>query len=303
MPVMTNAVPQFATTDLELVPARTGIGLKPVHYETILRDKPDIGFFEIHAENYMGAGGPPHRYLAAIREHYPLSVHSVGLSLGGPLAPDEKHLERLSVVVDRYQPGLVSEHLAWSGLDGRFANDLLPLPYTRPSLERTLAHVDRTQTVLGRRVLIENPATYIRCAESDLHECEFLGELAQRSGCGLLLDVNNVYVSSRNHGLSARGYLAAFPLELVDEIHVAGHQPHTDADGSEFLIDSHDQPVSEEVWQLLDETLERAGPLPVLLERDGNIPDWQELAAEASLADSYLQRSAATPKNRLLAHA
>ena len=300
---MTSAAPQLATTDAETIPARAGIGLKPVHYETILRNLPDLGFLEIHAENYMGAGGPPHRYLAAIRDHYPLSVHGVGLSLGGPTAPDETHLERLRGVVERYQPGLVSEHLAWSGLNGWFANDLLPLPYTRRSMERTLAHVDRVQEILGRRILIENPATYVRFETGDLHECEFLRELACRSGCGLLLDVNNVYVSSRNHGFSARNYLTDFPIELVEEIHVAGHQPHGDADGSTLLIDSHDQPVTEAVWQLLDETLERSGPLPVLLERDGNIPDWQELAAEAAVADGYLQRHAAKSTDRQLAYA
>lgn len=299
---MTNAA-HLATTDAEPVPARAGIGLKPVHYETILRDLPDVGFFEIHAENYMGAGGPPHRYLAAIRERYPLSVHGVGLSLGGPDAPDENHLQRLRNVVTRYRPGLVSEHLAWAGLNGRFANDLLPLPYTRQTLERTLAHIERAQDVIGRKILIENPATYLRFEASDMRETEFLRELAQRSGCGLLLDVNNVYVSSRNHGFIARDYLDSFPLEFVDEIHVAGHQPQTGEDGSTLLIDSHDQPVCKGVWELLDETLTRSGPLPVLLERDGNIPEWRELAAEAALADDCLRSYADQSGNRLSAHA
>jgi len=299
---MTRAVPTFTTAKAESIPARAGIGLKPVHYETILRNLPDIGFFEVHAENYMGAGGPPHRYLAAIRETYPLSVHGVGLSLGGPEAPDETHLERLRAVVAHYQPGLVSEHLAWAGLDGRFANDLLPLPYTRRSLERTLAHVNRAQEVLGRRILIENPATYIRFVDSDIDECSFLRELAQRSGCGLLLDVNNVFVSANNHGFDAPDYLAAFPLDYVEEVHVAGHQATTDASGMELLIDSHDQPVSDPVWQLLAETLARSGPLPVLLERDGNIPAWDELAAEAAVADEFLQQLAGDADARQLAH-
>ena len=299
---MRYAAPQPVQTDAETIPARAGVGLKPAHYEHILRERPDIGFFEVHAENFMGAGGPPHRYLSAIREHYPLSVHGVGLSIGGPTAPDDRHLNRLRRVVERYRPGLVSEHLAWAGLNGRFANDLLPLPYTRHTLERTVSHLHQVQDVLGRRILIENPATYIRFEQTDMHECDFLRELARRSGCGLLLDLNNVYVSAFNHGYAPQDYLARFPLELVGEIHVAGHVLRDDAD-SGFLIDSHDQPVADAVWSLLDETIRRGGPRPVLLERDGNIPGWEELAAEAAVADSRLPLSDSKPGRRQLAHA
>lgn len=300
---MTPAAPASTTAKAEPIPARAGVGLKPIHYETILRERPDIAFFEIHAENYMGAGGPPHRYLTAIRDEYPLSVHGVGLSIGGPDAPDARHLERLRTVVQRYQPGLVSEHLAWAGLPDAFANDLLPLPYTRSNLERTLAHVDQVQETLGRRILIENPSTYLRFEDSDIDERSFLRELAQRGGCGLLLDVNNVYVSARNHGNNAHTYLEDFPFEYVEEVHVAGHKPASDEAGRYFLIDSHDQPVSNEVWQLLRLALAGSGPVPVLLERDGNVPAWQELAAEAAIADAYLQQLVSERHDRQLAHA
>ncbi len=261
-----------------------GVGLKPQHVRTILATRPRLGFFEVHAENYMGAGGPPHRHLAAIREHYPLSIHGVGLSLGGAGDLDRAHLGRLAALVRRYEPMLVSEHLAWSSHHGRFLNDLLPLPYTRRALDRVVAHVDQLQMALGRRILLENPATYLGFTESCLEETDFIAGIARRAGCGLLLDVNNVYVSCTNHGRDAGAYLAAFPMQRVEEIHLAGHAPRRDSGGAALLVDSHDRPVAEPVWTLYRRALERTGPVPTLIERDAAIPPWDELQAEAQRA-------------------
>jgi uncharacterized protein (UPF0276 family) len=256
-----------------------GAGLKPQHYAEILAARPDIGFFEIHAENFMSAGGPPHRWLAAIAEIYPLSVHGVGLSLGSaePLDPDR--LARLARVVALYLPVLVSEHLAWCDFSGRAFPDLLPLPYDEANLRRIADKIDATQTALGRAILLENPATYLRYAGDAFAEPQFLDELASRSGCGLLLDVNNVHVSAVNHGFDAEQYLDAFPLERVGEIHLAGFAEAQDARGA-FLIDDHGGLVSEAVWALYADVLRRAGPRPTLIEWDNNVPEWSELFAE-----------------------
>ena len=281
---------QTTATAAEPIPARAGVGLKPQHYADILRDQPELGFFEVHAENYMGAGGPPHRYLTAIRERYPLSIHGVGLSLGSHEALDLAHLDRLTALVQRYEPGLVSEHLAWSVHQGQFLNDLLPLAYTRANLQRLVEHVEQVQTALKVQLLIENPATYVCFSSSEMSEAEFLQQLARRSGCGLLLDVNNVFVSASNHAYSASHYLEQFPTELVAELHIAGHSVARDELGDAFLVDSHDQAVIADVWQLLEQALTRTGPLPVLLERDGNIPDWSTLAAEADIADVIIRQ-------------
>ncbi len=278
--------------NLEAIPARAGVALKPQHYQAILKENPDIGFFEVHAENYMGAGGPPHRYLTAIREQYPLSVHGVGLSLGGENPIDKHHLARLRQVVNRYQPQLVSEHLAWSSHDGKFLNDLLPVAYTRSSLDRLVAHLDQTQEALGRRILLENPATYLRFRQSEMQETEFLANAARRSGCLLLLDINNVYVSAVNHAYSAEKYIDEFPLSQVAQIHIAGHATEIDAEGQPLLIDSHDHEIASSVWRLYEHCLAQTGPLPTLLERDGNIPEWPVLFAEAQIAEMLLDRCA-----------
>jgi uncharacterized protein (UPF0276 family) len=270
------------------IDARAGAGLKPAHIPAILDDRPDVGWFEVHAENYMGAGGPPHFFLERIRALYPISVHGVGLSIGSAdgLAPG--HLARLKKVVDRYQPFVVSEHLAWSTHDGAFLNDLLPLPYTRATLDLVVRHVDEAQTALGRQILIENPSTYLRFDDEEMAETEFLRALARRSGCGLLLDVNNVAVSAANHGFDAARYLAVFPVEHVAEIHLAGHAV-LEGRGTKLLVDTHDRPVADAVWRLWRDLIDRIGPLPTLIEWDTDVPDWRVLAAEVARADCALR--------------
>lgn len=272
--------------------SRGGVGLKPCHYGEILRDLPDVGFFEVHAENFMGAGGPPHRYLSAIREHYGLSIHGVGLSLGGAEPLDGEHLQRLAQLVARYEPQAVSEHLAWSSHAGVFLDDLLPIPYTNETLRLVCDHVDDAQSALGRAMLLENPSTYVAFAEGDYDEPEFIAEVIRRTGCGLLLDVSNVHVSCTNHARDAHSYLAALPLDRVGEIHLAGFDMRTDVRGRPLLIDSHDRAVDEVVWSLYADVIDCLGPMPTLIERDANIPTWSELAAEAWRADGLMQVSA-----------
>ena len=267
--------------------ARAGAGLKPAHYATILDDRPDVGWFEVHAENYMGAGGPPHFFLERIRALYPLSVHGVGLSIGSAGGLSRGHLARLKAVVDRYQPFVVSEHLAWSTHDGVFLNDLLPLPYTTSTLDLVVRHVDEAQTFLGRQILVENPSTYLRFDGPQMAETEFLRAVAQRTGCGLLLDVNNVVVSAANHGFDAAGYLAAFPVEHVGEIHLAGHAV-LDGGAEALLVDTHDRAVPCAVWALYRGLIDRIGPRPSLVEWDTDVPAWPVLAAEVARADAVL---------------
>jgi uncharacterized protein (UPF0276 family) len=273
---------------LASIPARAGIGLKPEHRKAITQTLPDIGWFEVHAENYMGAGGPPHRFLEWVRERYPLSIHGVGLSIGGAGALDKAHLKRLRALIDRYEPGLFSEHLAWSTHEGVYFNDLLPLPYTAETLAHVATHVDETQCALGRQILIENPSTYVAFEACEMDETEFLSGLARRTGCGLLLDVNNIYVSAANHGFDADAYLDAFPSEHVSEIHLAGHfEAETDEDGR-LLIDAHDSPVRDAVWALYVRALRQAGPLPTLIEWDNDIPEFEMLQFEAQKAETLL---------------
>ncbi|MDR4307043.1 DUF692 domain-containing protein [Chelatococcus sambhunathii] len=266
------------------LPATAGVGFKPDHFAAILETGFD-GFLEVHAENYMGAGGPPHAMLGRLREDHALSIHGVGLSIGGagPLSRD--HLARLRTLCERYEPESFSEHLAWSTHDGVFLNDLLPLPYTGETLARVVDHVDETQAALGRRMLLENPATYVTFAESEIPETEFLSEIARLTGCGLLLDVNNVFVSATNHGFSAEAYLAEFPLEFVGEIHLGGHDAQTDDAGAALLIDAHGAPVAHPVWTLYERVLARTGPIASLIEWDNDVPEWPTLAAEAERAD------------------
>jgi uncharacterized protein (UPF0276 family) len=271
------------------VPARAGVGLKPDHCRDILEGAPDIGWFEVHPENYMGAGGQPHHFLERVRERYPLSLHGVGLSLGGTGPLDGVHLARLKALADRYEPGLFSEHLAWSTHDGAYLGDLLPLPYTEETLAHVARHIDEAQSVLGRRMLIENPSTYVRFAESDMSETDFLTALVGHTGCGLLLDVNNVCVSAANHHYDAAAYIDAFPIEHVGEIHLAGHAAIEDDNGAPLLIDAHDRPVPDEVWRLYQRAISRAGPVPTLIEWDSNIPAWPELFEEAARADRILR--------------
>lgn len=267
------------------MPERAGVGLKAEHYRTIIDTSPDVGFFEVHAENYMGAGGPPHRYLAAIRERYPLSLHGVGLSIGSARPLDRDHLGRLKQLIDRYAPALISEHLAWSSHDAGFLNDLLPLPYTAETLMRVADHVDQVQDALGRQMLLENPSTYLAFAESTWSETGFIAEIVRRTGCGLLLDVNNVHVASINQQWDPIAYIDSYPLAHVQEIHLAGFAPDADDEGRPLLIDAHDRPVADLVWDLFAYTVARTGPVPTLIEWDMDVPDWSMLKAEADRAE------------------
>ncbi len=273
------------------LPPRAGVGFKPEHFDAVMAERPEVGFFEIHAENYMGDGGPPHRRLEALRARYPLSLHGVGLSIGGPRPLDREHLKRLAALRRRYEPGLFSEHLAWSSHDAGFLNDLLPLPYTQETLAVVCDHIDETQAAVGR-MLLENPSTYVRFAESDIPETEFLCEIVRRTGCGLLLDVNNVEVQAGNHGFDPYAYLADFPLEAVGEIHLAGYAEASDDAGAELRIDAHDSPVRPRVWSLYRAVIARIGPKPTLIEWDNDVPDWPTLYAEARRADAEARAAA-----------
>ena len=270
------------------LPARAGLGLKPEHYRDIEATRPDVGFFEVHAENYMGAGGPPHRHLTDIAKHYPLSLHGVGLSIGGEGDLDPAHLKRLRHLVERYRPASFSEHLAWSTHDSTYLNDLLPLPYTEATLERVARHVDEAQQAVGQRLLLENPSTYVLFEESTIEETEFLARVAERSGCGLLLDVNNVMVSAVNHRLDPLAYLDRFPVGLVGEIHLAGYDEAVDGAGERLLIDAHGSPVSPDVVALYRHALGLTGPVATLIEWDNDVPEFGVLLAEAARADAML---------------
>ncbi len=275
------------------IPARAGVGLKPAHIQDILEAEPDIGWFEIHAENYMGEGGPPHASLTAIRERYPLSLHGVGLSIGGAGPLDHAHLSRLKRLIDRYQPALFSEHLAWSSHDTVYLNDLLPLPYNDATLARVCDHIDEVQDTLRRQMLLENPSTYVAFGETTMTEVDFLKAIVRRTGCGLLLDVNNVFVQAANHGLDANNYIDAFPVEHVGEVHLGGHAEDEDDDGSALLIDDHGRAVADPVWALYAQTLSRAGAKPTLIEWDNDVPDWPDLLTEANCADALIARRCA----------
>ncbi len=276
------------------LPARAGAGFKSVHADAILADSYRIGFLEVHAENYMGAGGHPHRLLTRMREQFPLSVHGVGLSIGSERGIDAMHLSRLKTVVERYEPEQVSEHLAWSTHDDSYFNDLLPVPYDRETLDRVCDHIDLVQSVLRRKILLENPSTYAVFERSTMSETDFIREIARRTGCGLLLDVNNVLVSSVNNRFKPLMYLHDFPLDLVEEIHLAGHAEDEDEDGARLLIDAHDRPVDDEVWHLYNIVISQTGPLPTLIEWDNDVPDWPVLRREAQAADAILARHATT---------
>lgn len=265
------------------LPDAPGLGFKPEHFSDILRLSPALGFFEVHAENYMGEGGPPHRMLGRLRQDYALSLHGVGLSIGGPGRLDRDHLARLKGLVERYAPESFSEHLAWSSHGGDYLNDLLPLPYTVETLRSVCDHVDEVQAVLGRRMLLENPSTYVLFEQSTLEETEFLAEVVRRTGCGLLLDVNNVFVSATNHRMDPRAYLSAFPVAAVGEIHLGGHAEEMLPSGP-LLIDDHARPVADPVWTLFAEALALTGPQPVLIEWDNDVPEFPVLLAEAERA-------------------
>ena len=281
-------MPLPSTCAKDRIPARGGVGLKAEHYRTIVETLPDVGFFEVHAENYMGAGGPPHRYLSAIRERYPLSLHGVGLSIGADRPLDEDHLQRLKRLIERYRPGLFSEHLAWSSHDSSFLNDLLPVPYTAETLTRVIEHIDQVQNALRRQMLLENPSTYLAFAESTYSEIDFIAQVVRRTGCGLLLDVNNVYVASTNQEWDPIAYIEAYPLAHVQEIHIAGYTREADDKGRPLLIDTHNRPVEEIVWSLYAHAVTLIGPVPTLIEWDADVPDWPMLKREADRAEAIM---------------
>lgn len=272
------------------LPPAPGVGYKPQHFTQILEHAQPVEWLEIHAENYMGDGGRPLAQLRHLSEKFPISVHGVGLSIGseGPL--DADHLARLKHLVGWLNPASFSEHLAWSTHDSHFLNDLLPLPYTNATLARICEHIDQVQETVGRQMLLENPSSYLAFEESTWSEPDFLREVARRTGCGLLLDVNNVFVSATNLEFSPQGYIDAYPLEKVGEIHLGGHDEDEDDHGRPLLIDSHGREVVDPVWALLDYVLERSGPKPVLVEWDTDVPDWPVLRAEADRAQAALDR-------------
>lgn len=270
------------------IPAIAGIGLKPDHYDDILNTRPAPLWFEIHAENYMSDGGPHHKYLETIRADYPLSVHGVSLSIGSAQPLNRRLLERTRTLMDRYQPALVSEHLSWSVAGETYFNDLLPLPYTEETLRLAIAHIDETQDVLGHQILIENPSTYLQFVDSPIPEHELLSEIVARTGCGLLVDVNNLYVNARNHGVDTAAWLAGIPAAAVGEIHLAGHNVNTYGD-QEILIDDHGSEVCDPVWELYQRALDLFGPKPSLIEWDTRIPTFDVLMTEAGRANQYLQ--------------
>lgn len=271
------------------LPNLVGLGYKPQHYAEIMDDAGPVSWFEVHAENYMGQGGRPLAQLRALSERFPMSVHGVGLSIGGEGPLDKEHLARLKNLCDWLNPASFSEHLAWSSHDSAFLNDLLPLPYNTASLARVTAHISEVQETLGRQMLLENPSSYLAFDASDMDETDFLRELAARTGCGLLLDVNNVFVSATNLGTSPQAYIDAFPLDKVGEIHLGGHDEDEDDGGRPLLIDSHGREMADPVWALLDYTLARSGPRPLLVEWDNDVPDWPVLATEAARAKAALE--------------
>lgn len=265
-----------------------GLGLKPQHYDAALDSTAAGLWFEVHPENYMVAGGPRLAWLEAIRARHAISLHGVALSLAADAEPDAAHLQRLAELARRIEPALISEHLAWSTWRGAYHPDLLPFPRTGVAMSRIAANISRTQDVLQRPIAIENPAHYLQLDGHAWDEIDFLGELARRTGCSLLLDVNNVYVSARNMGYPAEGYIDAFPGDLVAEIHLAGHAPDPQL-GAALLIDSHDAPVSAEVWALYERLIRRIGARPTLIERDDNLPAFEVLFAERERAAALLR--------------
>lgn len=282
------------------IPAAAGIGLRFPHHQIVLDTRPDVPWFEVHTENYMGGGRAP-AILDAVRHDYPLSLHGVGLSLGSADGIDEAHLERVALAVERFEPALVSEHLSWNVVDGTYLADLLPLPLTEEALEVVCRNVDRVQSRLRRPILVENPSSYLRFALSSIPEWEFLAAVAARTGCGILCDVNNVYVSAWNHGWDALAYLDALPAGAIGEIHLAGHAVRPLDDGRILRIDDHGSRVAPEVWALYAAALERFGTVPTLIEWDTDIPAFDVLQDEAAQARAHLDEAHANEPDALAA--
>lgn len=272
------------------LPNLPGVGYKPQHYSDLIENPGTIGWLEIHAENYMGDGGRPIAQLRQLSERFPISVHGVGLSIGGEGRLDPEHLARLKHLVGWLNPTVFSEHLAWSTHDGAFLNDLLPLPYTESTITRVSDHIDELQNTIGRQMMLENPSSYLAFDESTWSEPDFLREVAKRTGCGLLLDVNNVFVSATNLNYDPQKYIKDYPLDYVGEIHLGGHDEDEDDHGKPLLIDSHGAAVVDPVWALLDHTLSLSGHRPILIEWDTDVPEWPILHAEAERAKKALSK-------------
>ena len=283
----------------DLIPACAGVGLRFRHHQEVVEEQPVAAWFEVHTENYMGGGSAP-AYLDAIRRDYPISLHGVGLSLGSAEGIDVRHLESVRDVMKRVEPGLVSEHLSWSLSDGVYLADLLPLPMTEEALSIVCTNVDRTQTYLQRRISLENPSSYLRFRHSTIPEWEFLAEVARRTGCGILCDVNNIYVSASNHGWDALTYLEALPPESVTEVHLAGHSIRQLDQGQIIRIDDHGSRVEPPVWDLFELALKRFGPVPTLVEWDTDVPALEVLMEEAAIAETAIERQR---NDNLCAHA
>ena len=288
---VTRLAPQPATLEKHnSIPARAGIGLRFQHHQAVLDERPNVAWVEVHTENYMG-GGAPLAYLDSVRRDYPIALHGVGLSLGSAEGLDLSHLERIRQVVRRFEPGLVSEHLSWSVVGGAYLADLLPLPMTEEALDLFCRHVEQTQAYLQRQMLIENPSSYLQYRHASIPEWEFIAAVAARTGCGILCDVNNIYVSSCNHGWDPSAYLAALPVDAIGEIHLAGHTVRQLENGYTLRIDDHSARVASDVWALFDEALSRFGPRPTLIEWDNDIPPLAVLLEEAAHADALLRRT------------
>ncbi|WP_033070035.1 DUF692 domain-containing protein [Thalassospira australica] len=269
------------------LPETAGVGFKAEHAQDVFGGEPSVGWFEVHPENYMVAGGPRLAMLEELCGRYPVSMHGVGLSLGGGEKLSERHLADLKRLVDRFNPAMVSEHIAWSSHEGLYMADLLPTPMTETSLDQLVGAIDQLQDYIGRRILIENPTSYLGLPQNSIPELEFITEAARRSGCGLLIDVNNVYISAHNLGFDANRFMDAVPGDLVGEIHLAGHEQDANPD-DDVLIDTHSRPVADPVWALFDRLIARIGPRPTLIEWDNDVPSWDVLAREAARADQHL---------------
>jgi len=268
------------------IPAKSGIGLRARHYREILETLPSVGWLEVHSENFFNDGGQPLFYLEKTRKHYPLSLHGVGLFLGSTDPLNLAHLDHLKSLIERFEPDLVSEHLCWGSVNGRFLNDLLPLPYTEEALDHFCTRVDQVQEFLGRSLLIENVCNYLQYKHSTIPEWDFIAEVSRRTGCGILLDVNNIYVNAVNHKFDPASYFLSIPIDAVREIHLAGFDHNGDC-----LIDTHGQPVWEEVWDLYRQTLKWFGNVPTLIEWDTDVPELSILLDEASKSDAILREN------------
>jgi len=270
------------------VPIRSGIGLRAEHYREVTEKLPSVGWLEVHSENYFGDGGDPLHFLEKARQHYPISLHGVGLSLGSSDDVNTRHLQKLKKLIDRIEPGFVSDHLSWSSVEGKYFNDLFPLPYTNEALNLFARHVEQAQDFLGREILVENPSSYLRYAHSTIPEWEFLSEISKKTGCGILLDINNIYVSAVNHGFDARKYLQSIPTEKVREVHLAGFTVNRYPEG-DILVDTHNAPVAPEVWELYREAIAQLGRIPTLIEWDTDLPALDVLLDEATKANDILE--------------